>query len=308
MPGTFSRSEIKGAEAQSGTTIHGWGSVVFGIPFLIAGVFIFLISVGIIPVDKKDIHAPLWVLSACGAMFGLPGAWLLVHGARGLSRKTRLNEGKKIRPEMPWLWDYDWEPLGISENKVKKVLGAFVAALFLLLFLSPFNWWAFFSGQGEFLLYLVVGLFDSIALVVLGNAFYKLFQLLKYGDSRLRFGDFPFYLGQTAQMTLEGLPADMNKLKLELRCVEEAYETRGSGKNRSQQVVCYRRYGEERNLDPSEFPQNGSLKMEWELPEDTELSSRLSERPALFWEIEIEAATPGIDYHSRFLLPVYAKN
>ena len=83
MPGTFSRSEIKGAEAQSGTTIHGWGSVIFGIPFLGVGIMVFLVSIDVIHADPNDIHAPMWVLSACGAMFGLPGAWLLVHGARG---------------------------------------------------------------------------------------------------------------------------------------------------------------------------------------------------------------------------------
>ncbi len=298
---------MKGEHAQSGTTIHGWGAVLFGIPFLVVGVLIGLVALKIIPGDKNDVHAPMWVLGAAGAMFGLPGAWMMIHGARGLSRKVRLEEGKKIRPDRPWLWDYDWEPLGISENKKKTVIKHFAIGLFLLVFLAPFNWWAFLSGEGQLMLFFVVGLFDLILLLVLGNAFYKLFQFFKYGDSRLRFGDFPLFLGQQATLTLEGLPRQMDKLEVNLRCVEEAYEIRGSGKNRSQQVVCYRRYGEERKLRPEEFPQNGVLKMEWDLPENPDLATRLSERPAYFWEIEIEAATPGIDYCSKFLLPVYAK-
>jgi hypothetical protein len=43
------------------------------------------------------------------------------------------------------------------------------------------------------------------------------------------------------------------------------------------------------------------------LPTDDDLNSGLSERPAKFWELEVEAKTPGVDYHERFLLPVYAK-
>jgi hypothetical protein len=47
--------------------------------------------------------------------------------------------------------------------------------------------------------------------------------------------------------------------------------------------------------------------MEWPLPNDAELSTQLNGRPAKFWELEVKAKTPGVDYHERFLLPIYAK-
>jgi hypothetical protein len=46
--------------------------------------------------------------------------------------------------------------------------------------------------------------------------------------------------------------------------------------------------------------------MEWDLPNEADLTTALSQRPARFWELEVRADTPGVDYHSRFLLPVYA--
>ena len=82
---------------------------------------------------------------------------------------------------------------------------------------------------------------------------------------------------------------------------------RGSGKNRSQRVVCYERYKEERTPAGPRWPASGRMQLEWDLPPDAELTSRLSERPAWYWELVAEAETPGIDYQARFLLPVYAQ-
>ncbi len=308
MSGRFGRSEIKNAKPQSSTTIHGWPSVIFGIPFLAAGVFIFLISIEVIPVDPKSIHAPMWVLSAAGLMFGLPGMLLMIHGAKGLSRKVRLEAGIEHQPSKPWLWDYDWEPLGISETKEKEVANAFLAGLFFMVFLSPFNWWAFMSKAGGGFVVAIVCLFDLIIIAVWYQAFYKLFQFYKYGNSRLRFVEFPLFLGTRTNLILKGLPQQMDQLKIKLRAVEEAYETRGSGKNRSERVVCYQRYEEERVMRNVSSGADGQLKMEWDLPDEKELATRLSDRPALYWEMVIEAETPGIDYSACFLLPVYAKS
>lgn len=307
MAGTFSRSEISGAKPESATTIHGWPSVIFGIPFLAVGVFIFLLSIGVIPAEPGSVHAPMWVLSAAGLMFGIPGFILMIHGAKGLSRKVRLEAGRDLRPDKPWLWDYAWEPLGISETKQKDVLNHFLAAIFLMIFLSPFNWWAFLSNESSAMVVGITGFFDLILIIVIAYAFYKLFQFLKYGNSRLRFSDFPFFLGTRADMTLEGLPSQMDRLEIKLRAVEEVYEMQGSGKNRSQQVVCYQRYGEERVMENVSTGTDSQFKMSWDLPDNKEFATRLGDRPAFFWEMLIAAQTPGIDYHARFLVPIYSR-
>ncbi len=306
MAGKFGRSEIKNATPRSSTTIHGWPSVIFGIPFLTVGVFLFLVSIKVIPSDPGSIHAPMWVLSAAGFMFGMPGGFLMIHGAKGLSRKARMEAGRELRMDRPWLWDYDWEPLGISESKMKDIVNHFIAVLFFVIFLAPFNWWAFMSDDDSAMVVGIVGLFDLIAFLILCTTFYKLFQFMKYGNSRLRFDDFPLFLGSRAKLVLEGLPPQMDRLEIKLRAVEEAYETRRRGNKRESRVVCYQRYGEERVMEKVSTG-GESFKMEWDLPEDKELGTRLSDRPAFFWEIVIEAQTPGIDYSSKFMLPVYAR-
>lgn len=70
--------------------------------------------------------------------------------------------------------------------------------------------------------------------------------------------------------------------------------------------MCYQLYHEPRTLSGRQVAPSGKLSQEWVLPGDPEFASALSQRPALFWELEVKADTPGVDYHSSFLLPVYA--
>ena len=291
----------------SRTTVHGWASLLFSLPFLAAGIGITLIYTGHFSVPAKDIHAPMWVIGVVGAMFFLAGVFLLFHGIDGVKRKRRLKKGKYMAPRHPWLWDYAWEPLGISENKRKEVINAFVAMVVFILFLSPFNWWAFYSGEiTPIWLKGVVIVFDLIILFVAYNFLRKLSQYLKYGDSRLRFKEFPFILGNQMVVSLHGAPPQFDVMRMNLRFIEEAYEESGSGRNRSQDVVCYQVYGEEKVLRSHDAGAS-KIVMAWQLPEDSEFTTQLSVRPAKFWELEIKAETPGVDYESRFLLPIYAK-
>ena len=291
----------------SRTTIHGWGSVIFGLPFLAAGTVITLIGLGRVTVPAKDIHAPLWVIGAVGVVFFLAGVFLLFHGIDGIQRKSRMKKGKHLSPRRPWMWDYEWEPLGISENKKKEVMSAFIATVVYTLFLSPFNWWAFFSEEiTPFWLKGVVILFDLIILLVAYEFIRKLSQYLKYGDSRLRFKEFPFFLRGKMIVSLTGAPTQFDVMTMNLRCIEEAYEVRYSGRKKSEEVICYQLYGEEKVLR-SHNVGGSKILMEWLLPDDPEYTTLLSERPARFWELEIKAETKGVDYESRFLLPIYAR-
>ena len=151
----------------------------------------------------------------------------------------------------------------------------------------------------------VIVVFDLVVLALIGQFFYNLGQFIKYGNSRLRFNSFPFYLGDKLSVVLVGLPSQVNEVQMDLRFVEEQYEIRGSGKNRSQRVICYQLYHENRTLKGKDISPSGTLALEWDLPGEPELTSALSHRPARFWELEVRAETPGVDYHSRFLLPVY---
>ena len=302
------RVQLNNRQPVSRTTIHGWPSFFFGLPFAGMGTFILLMGLGKIEVDPGKVHAPMWIIALFGLLFVLAGLSFIWHGLGGVRRKAKIKIVKTTRASSPWLWDYEWQALGISDNKLKKVMHGLIMLIVVGAFLAPFHWWAFVSDEGSIMVKAMVVFFDLV--FGLGGGYYFLNNLalfLKYGNTRLRFSSFPFLLGDTLSVLLVDLPAEINQLQLDLRFIEEQYETRGSGRNKESRVVCYQLYHEERILKGREVASSGKLSLEWGLPNEPEMTSTLSQRPARFWELEVKADTPGVDYHSRFLLPVYAR-
>ncbi len=302
------RVQLNNRQPVSRTTIHGWPSFFFGLPFAGMGTFILLMGLGKIEVDPGKVHAPMWIIALFGLLFVLAGLSFIWHGLGGVRRKAKIKIVKTTRASSPWLWDYEWQALGISDNKLKKVMHGLFMLIVVGAFLAPFHWWAFVSDEGSIMVKAMVVFFDLV--FGFGGGYYFLNNLalfLKYGNSRLRFSSFPFLLGDTLSVVLVGLPSEINQLQLDLRFIEEQYETRGSGRNKESRVVCYQLYHEERILKGREVASSGKLSLEWGLPNEPEMTSTLSQRPARFWELEVKADTPGVDYHSRFLLPVYAR-
>lgn len=302
------RIPLQGRQPVSRTTIHGWPSVLLGSPFAGVGTFILLIGLEKIEMDPSKIHAPMWVIAVAGLMFLLAGLSFIWHGLDGVRRKARIKTVKTTRASSPWLWDYEWQALGISDNKLKKVMRGLIMLSVVSVFLAPFHWWAFVSDEGSLMVKIIVVLLDLA--FGLGGGYYFLNNLalyLKYGNSRLRFSNFPFLLGEKLSVVLVDLPSKINQLQLDLRFIEEKYETRQRGNSRESRVVCYQLFHEARTLRGREVAPSGKLSLEWDLPGKPEWTSALSQRPARFWELEVKADTPGIDYHCRFLLPVYAR-
>jgi hypothetical protein len=277
---------------------------LFGLPFLLAGLGIVYAAVN----ELGEAHAPWWVVGFAGGAFALVGAFVTGSGVRDLIRRKAVDRRFDLTEE-PWRADFAWDPHRAKDRAARPFAG-FGLATFLLVFLTPFNYWAWLSPEGVCFVQGIVSLFDVIALAVLGHAFYVLLRCLKYGDGELTYGGIPFTLGQKAHVTFRPPRAlrGYEVLRCTLRCVKEAYEVRGSGDSRSQQVVSYAVYEEERDIPASDVGQ--SLELTFELPGgDSEGDfgpSELSSRPATYWELEIGAETPGIDYKALFLLPVYA--
>jgi len=303
------RIHLKGHKPLSRTTLHGWPAIVFGIVFFISGLPILGIGMGWMNYSQSSIHAPLWVIGICGGLFSACGAWLILHGTRGLHRIWNMSYGKQQLSDSPWLWDYPWQAQGSTDNKLQESLGSVAALAVFGLFLAPFNWIAFVSKYGGLFWQIFTGLFDVIILIGVGGHLFKnLGQYLTFGNGRVSFQEFPFFLGQKMALTIERLPVDIPEVQLDLRCIEEAYEIRKRGTKRESIVVCYQIYYGTQTIRREQITETGNLRCEWNLPDDKHLTSTPSERPAKFWELEVTGARPGMDYHSRFLLPIYTKN
>lgn len=90
-----------------------------------------------------------------------------------------------------------------------------------------------------------------------------------------------------------------------LRFVEEVFEQRGSGRNRSRQLVTYEHYSEEKRVNTSTSSPGASVK--FDVPDNPQWVNNMRETPMFYWELMVEAEVPGIDFKTTFPLPVYAR-
>ena len=297
---------LKGHDYLSETTIHGYKSLLFGIPFVAAGALMLALASPINGGTRGDMPWQFVVLLI--AFFPFAGIMFIGHGLRGILREKRIKALQKFYGHEPWKWDNPWKIDGISDHGNATMYKVFRIGIVFLLFLLPFNWLAFVSTEiawGRFIWQFMVGLFDLITLFLFGYGTYLLLRRAKYGKRRVRFSTFPFFLGQEINLVFEGsdLLRNSRGFTATLRNIEERYERReGSDVN----IMCYELYSDKIFFSEPELRHLNfsSLELKFTLPENG-LDTRLSERPPRYWELELLAETPGIDFRAFFLLPVY---
>jgi len=289
----------------SGTTIHGWPSAAFGSIFVAAGAATAII----IAADGSVGGTTLLLSLVCGCIFIVGGLVLAVHGLAGVIRMSRLRREREKRPEEPWRWDHLWNETGARDDAVRRLVLWAYRALFFAAFMLPFNWLVFLSGAlpwwGIAGFGLVTGLFDLLVAYVVYRFVMSLLQLLRYGVGAVRYSSFPFFLGETLDVSF--LPtsrmSDLRGLRATLRCVEERYEVFDPDDTESSTtIVPYELYSDTRTISGG----GTDVNLSFPLPEDGS-PTRLGERPPVYWELEVEAEAPGADYEAAFLLPVYSR-
>ncbi len=294
--------------AQFNVAIKSFGAFFFGIPFFCAGLAIILLSMGVIEYDPEDMNAPPWVLGVGGGMFFLPGIIFILIGFQRRKEEKKIKRGKRDASSTPWEWDYPQGPEGYREKKEIHMIKHTILTLIVLIFMIPFNYWAFFSGEGDGIEGIVL-FFDLIPTLGVVRLIYLLVQFKKFGNSSLQFETYPFFLGEKISLVLWGLPVDkpIQKLDLKLKCIEEEFEWVGGKNAETKQMVPYLVYCDSRTVDDVTLGDGGELAIEWELPPDEDFDSQIAERPSIIWELEVTANLKGLNYNAYFLLPVYLK-
>jgi len=286
---------------QSATAIDGWSSVLFGLPFLLSGVGIALAALYGSPYRK---HAPDWLIYLIGSFFFSAGAFLIIHGLRGVERKTAYRREAAANPGQLWLADYHWQCEGFSFSAFEAMLARFVGAVLWNAFLIPF-FWVGLTQRGMNRMFLVFAcLFALIGLIFWVRWARVLGELFRYGNSFLYFNSFPYFLGNTfeGRLSLRRNLDAIDELTLTFRCIQEKYITTGTGENRSTKVVCFELYKDAATFSRSQLASAGGsgLPVSFRIPQD-QPATRLCDAPPTYWEIEAR----GADYEAYFLVPVY---
>lgn len=287
--------------AQTGLSTRGM--FLFGLPFVGVGGWATLSGLKLIPLDESKLHAPHWVLAAFGIVFALGGLLLWRMGWRQFKANRRHTE---LDRRDPALADYPWDTRGFTPPRWSRAAKACAGLAFFALFLSMFNWWAFFAS-GPTLLKVIVGIFDVILLLVAWQVGMVIGRTLKFGPSRIEYSQFPCRPGQKLRLRWL-VPRGISRIAkgtFTLRCVEEWYEASGSGNDQSRQLVQQQVWGATAHLvQAQEILPGKNEDLDFELPADAP-STSLSSGKTVFWELAVNLDLAGLDFKESYLVPVY---
>lgn len=304
-----SEYRLRGHFPRSMTTVHGKTAIGLGIPFVVMGLLPILAASGILPTRKADVHAPRWVVAACGLVFVGPGLWLILHGVKGSLAAARRRRQRETNPSEPWLADHAWNPAAASDDRMTRLRVRGLQFLMLIVFTAPFNYIGFFT-RGALAPRLFMAGMANLVLLIFGGAFvHHVVQRIRFGPSRLQFRRFPYFLGD--RLEVDFVPSRslgaFEKLTATLRCIREEYVTTRAPQRRTE-IVSHLLYAESKMLAESGMHRADGVgfPLSFALP-DTGFETCLSTPPPRYWEIEIVAKTPGPDFKAVFLVPVYRR-
>lgn len=296
--------EISKRDQRIYATGYGKPALIMSLPFMAIGVYALLAYLGYAPIPKPSGDIPIWIFWAIGGVFGVAGLMFFVYSVKGLKNKRRAEEYKKHSFGEAWFVDYPWDREGIKDNASKRWVNSIGFVLFMILFLAPFHWVAFFSGEDPGLFKIIVIIFDIVVVIVFVMSLYQLLQYLKFGTSYLEYRDFPFFVGDKLNVALRN--NKLTNVDVTLRYVMERFETTGSGNNRSTTIKSYELYGEKKRFDS--IARGAGIEIEFDIPDDKEMVNSLIANPDVkYWELFIESDVVGIDFETTFLVPIYGR-
>ena len=293
--------ELRSASPRSAIAMAGWPAILFGGVFVVAGAFIVArATLG----GAEGMNSPRWVAGAAGMIFLLAGLWVSGNGVADVLRARDVAQRAAAMPREPWEWDYHWRRDGIESDSARDIVRAFGIVVFIAVFSLPFHWIGFFAPRAPRAFAVAAVLMDVVLVWLIYRALRLVLMRRRYGRSWLRYARFPFRAGDRVELSLDsfGALSLVPSLEATLRCVQERYETRGTGKSRSRQVVCYELWSAEATVEKD---RKGFFDFAFDIPRDAP-SSALRERPARYWELVLASGdVPGVDYEARFLVPIY---
>jgi hypothetical protein len=308
--GDATRRRLRNFEGRTIVPVQGWGAVFFGLLFAGAGLIPLLIGIGMEAWSTGPTRPPGWVVAAVGAVFVIVGLAAFVAGLRGLYRRRRARRAYLAGATAPWDWDHTWDRAGARDDVWRRALRRFALIAFLALFLSPFHYLLLTIDDMTFRvlggLFLLV--FDVAALFTFASAVKAIIQGLKYGGVFLQYEQFPMLLGRPASvLLLLDRRLDSASVECTIRLIEETVEVSYQGRGKTSRQYVFDQLYEEKFTAALAPGTDGrqTARVEFQLPEG-DYSTRLSGDEPRYWLFEAGAATPGVDFHARFLLPVYA--
>lgn len=236
---------------------------------------------------------------------GLGGLIAVAVGRRKLAEASAL---EARHPSEPWLWRADWASGRIQDASRGTMWGAWAFAALWNLISFPS---AFFAARAALFeekpaAWLAL-LFPVIGVGLLVWAARSTIRYRRYGISLLELSTRPGVIGRWLTGTVQ-VPAPLRPaegFQVSLSCMRLV--TQGGGKNRStSETVLW----QEERLEPGQPSRLASgmgtiIPVAFALPPDVQPCDSSNSNDRVVWRLEVAGSVPGVDYRSRFEVPVF---
>lgn len=260
-----------------------------------------MLGVGIKKLVQGDKDATGLLLS--GGMFcGIPTA--MIFGFRATQKKVAVAEQKQRTDPAPWRRRGDWVQGEIVGTENKPALALFVGAvvgLAMLLFFAMT-----FIGTKAFaptmLIFLIPVGASALFLAVLGVRARS--RQRKFGRSVFKMASVPGVIGGKLEGKIEvgARLKPVDGFKLKLQCLNVV----SSGKNARVRTL----WQDERLVrfdTAADDPSHSAIPVSFDIPADGDESDDSDPSNRVVWRLEARASVPGVNYLSRFEVPVFQK-
>lgn len=250
-----------------------------------------------------------WVATGVAIVFGTLGVELSASGVRGATRSWRARLGRRLHPDQPWCWDHSWKRHGVDDDSPLRATRVIFVALYVVGVLLSLNAVVFCVNGMTWLGWMVVVALNLAGLGMVVRAIIYLIRWIRLGRGRLTFATFPFYLGErlAASLIVPGSDSSTVSFRATLRCIEERWATRSEGSSSRYAVVSYEIYSAQQTPDAAVGQGSRGWPFAFALPRHLP-PTRLSERPARYWQLDIDGQAAGTAHRATFLVPVYEPN
>jgi hypothetical protein len=278
--------------------------ILFLLPFAAVGAF-----TAVMAVQRAGVRT--WTEALFFALFATTFGGVGIGGiAAALAGRRKLKDQAVLEashPDSPWLWRADWASGRIVDSGRATMFTAWVFAAF----------WNLVSLPGAFLgvraaiqegnhVALLALLFPLIGIGLLVWAVRSTLRYHKYGVSRLELSTIPGVVGRTLTGMVRA-PASVQPdegFQVTLSCVRRV-TTGGEHESTSESTI----WQEERRVMGK--PSRTAAAMEthipvaFRLPADAPACDDTNSSNRVLWRLLLSATVPGVDYQSRFEVPVF---
>jgi hypothetical protein len=279
--------------------------VLFLLPFAAVGIFTAAMAV-------RRAAAGNWTEAAFFTLFALTFGGVGIGGiAAAFAGRRKLKEQAALEarhPDSPWLWRPDWASGRVVDSSRATMFSAWIfAALWNLISLPTGFLGAREAIQESKPAAFLALLFPLVGIGLVVWAVRATLRYRKYGVSRLELSTTPAVIGRTLTGMVRA-PASLQPgdgFQVTLSCVRRVRTRSGKSSDTSETIL----WQDERRVMGQ--PTRTAAAMEthipvaFRLPADAQACDDTDSNNRVLWRLQLSANVPGIDYESRFEVPVF---